>query len=345
MRKIGSNNFDDTDQKKDFIEAASNNVYTPESSKGIISSPLQGLRAFTWRNQNPFLLTLFNLVLGKPRSISLIFLHLLLLVNACEFGQTEKEQAVEIEEQPIAKFVDYKVVTINEDKGPCVTDSTAQNCLTFRIEYPRIKSGLTNEEALNAINGSIKSSIFDYAFVNNKPTSFEQLIEELKTEYNDVLSSFPDYKASWSIEINSDIIYQDSSFVSIATTIFSYTGGAHANSSQVYKSFNLNTGEAITLDDILVKGYEEELNESAEIEFRMLKEIPPAFSLEEKGYVFEGGKFKLNDNFAIINKSLLFYYNPYEIASYAEGPTEIELRLTDYVNLIDANGILHAIKN
>lgn len=266
-------------------------------------------------------------------------------LNSCEFGQPEKKQQPEIEEIPIAKFVDYEVTTINEEKGPCANDTEAKNCLTFSIEYPQIKSGAASQEALNDINESIMSSIFDYAFVNNKPSSFDQLIDELGKEYDDILSSFPDYKASWSIEINSDIIYQDSSFISVATTIFSYTGGAHPNSNQVYKSFDLNTGKAITLDDLLVKGYEEELNESAEIEFRMLKEIPPAFTLEEKGYVFEGGKFKLNDNFAIINESILFYYNPYEIASYADGPTEIELKLTDYVNLIDPNGVLHALKN
>lgn len=268
-----------------------------------------------------------------------------ILLNSCEFGQPEKKQQTEIEEIPIAKFVDYEVTTINEEKGPCATNSTAKNCLSFSIEYPQLKSGTASKEALNEINEAIMSSIFDYAFVNNKPSSFGQLIDELGKEYDDILASFPDYKASWSIEINSDIIYQDSSFISVATTIFSYTGGAHPNSNQVYKSFNLNTGKAITLDDILVNGFEEELNESAEIEFRMLKEIPPAFTLEEKGYVFEGGKFKLNDNFAIINESILFYYNPYEIASYADGPTEIELKLTDYVNLIDPNGVLHALKN
>ena len=276
---------------------------------------------------------------------ALTFVAFCILLNSCEFGQPEKKQQPEIKEIPIAKYVDYEVTTIKEEKGPCATDSTANNCLSFSIEYPQIVSGAVSKEAQDAINSSIKSSIFDYAFVNNKPDSFDQLIEELATEYEDILSSYPDYKASWSIEINSDIIYQDSSFISLATTIFSYTGGAHPNSNQVYNSFNLQTGEIVTLDDILIQGYEEELNESAEIEFRMLKEIPPAFTLEEKGYVFEEGKFRLNDNFAIINKSLLFFYNPYEIASYAEGPAEIELKLTDYVHLIDPNGVLHELKN
>ena len=274
----------------------------------------------------------------------ILILVLCTTLFACEFGQSKQTNDL-IEEAPIAQYVEYEVISINERRGPCENDTTSGKCVEFRIEYPQIKQGTASSEALLSINESIKASIFDYAFVNEKPSSFENLMGELGTEYEDVLASFPDYAASWSVEINSDIIYQDSSFISIATTNFSYTGGAHPNSNQVYKSFDLATGQAITLNDILIKGYEEDLNESAEIEFRMLKEIPPNISLEERGYVFEGGKFKLNDNFAIINNSLLFYYNAYEIASYAEGPTEIELKLTDYVNLIDQNGVLHALKN
>ncbi len=31
----------------------------------------------------------------------------------------------------------------------------------------------------------------------------------------------------------------------------------------------------------------------------------------------------MNDNFAVIAEGVLFYFNPYETASYAAGPTEL----------------------
>ena len=274
----------------------------------------------------------------------LAFAVLSFVFSACEFGQP-KEKLTDIEEFPIAQFVNHEIVSIDLHKGPCEKDSLATNCLTFNIEYPQITSATRGQVSTDSLNRSIKESIFEYLFEAERPSSFEELINEMTNEYEDVLTSFSDYTAPWTIEINSDIIYQDSSFISIATTIFTYTGGAHPNTNQVYRSFNLKNGKPILLEDMLTKGYEDELNESAEIEFRMLKEIPPNISLEERGYVFEEGRFRLNNNFAIINKSLLFYFNAYEIASYAEGPTEIELKLTDYVNLIDQNGVLHALKN
>lgn len=114
---------------------------------------------------------------------------------------------------------------------------------------------------------------------------------------------------------------------------------------QVYRSYDLTTGKVLELSDILVEGYEEELNKLAEIEFRMDKKIPPSEPLNEQGYFFENGQFRLNTNFAIMNKSLLFYYNAYEIGPYSMGPTELELKLTDYVNLINPAGVIGDLKN
>lgn len=271
-------------------------------------------------------------------------IFLLFIISACNFG-SKKEEAQLIEPPvTISKFVDYEVETIHGQSGPCVQDSLSKQCIEYNVEYPKI-TGMVTDMVMEKINENIKSNIFDYAFISEKPESFESLISELSQEYTGILKDVPEYKASWSMEINSDIIYQDTSFISVASTIYSYTGGAHPNAYQVYRSYDLKTGKAITLSDILKVGFEDNINASAEIEFRMLKEIPPSQALKEKGYFFENGKFQLNDNFAIINKSLIFYYNPFEIAPFAIGPTELELKLTDYVNLIKDTGVLHAYKN
>ncbi len=275
------------------------------------------------------------------------FLVLILVIfglHACSFGTKEKKTP---QEEPIVEqqtFVVYEMESIDQKKGPCTIDESSQTCLTIRIDYPLINEGPTNE-VLDTINSKIRKDIFNYAFINETPGSFEELIEEISTEYKDVITEFPDYKAAWSLEISSDIIYQTEKFISVATTIFSYTGGAHPNSSLVYKSYDLNSGKAIELEDILIDNYKDELYRSAEIEFRMNHEIPPSRSLSTAGFIFENDEFRLNNNFAIIDNSLVFYFNDYEIASYAQGPSELELKLTDYVNLIDENGVLNDLKN
>ena len=77
----------------------------------------------------------------------------------------------------------------------------------------------------------------------------------------------------------------------------------------------------------------------------MAKQIPPSRDLDDEGYFFEGNRFRLNGNFAIMNKSLLFYFNPYEIGAYSLGATELEMKLTDYVNLIKDGSVIETLKN
>jgi len=277
----------------------------------------------------------------KPYQLSFI---LLIALSSCSFGSKKEEALAEDIPAAIPSFVDYEVERLTGQKGPCELDSLSSQCLTYNVEYPKI-TGRVPEAVIDKINENIKSNIFDYAFISEKPNSFESLIDELSVAYTDILKDMPDYSASWSMEVNSDVLFQDSLFISVASTIYSYTGGAHPNAYQVYRSYDLATGDPVTLSDILGVGYENDLNSAAEIEFRMLKEIPPSQALKDKGYFFENEKFVLNENFAIINKSLVFYFNPFEIAPYAVGPTELELKLTDYVMLIKDSGVLSGFKN
>jgi len=273
------------------------------------------------------------------------FLSILLLLTACEFGKKESVTTPEVV-QPIAKatFVNYELKKIDEQKGPCAADGKGEKCLSIEIQYPVIDSG-ASAKVIDSINKQIQHDILNYAFISEPKDDFKLLIAEMSQEYERILNENEDYTSGWLLEISSDIIHQDSSFISTATTIFTFTGGAHPNSMQVYRSYDLTTGKVLELSDILMEGYEEELNKLAEIEFRMDKKIPPSEPLNEQGYFFENGQFQLNTNFAIMNKSLLFYYNAYEIGPYSMGPTELELKLTDYVNLINPAGVIGDLKN
>lgn len=267
-----------------------------------------------------------------------------LLAMACSFGDKKKDSTGTAEPAPVPKFVNYEIRKIDENLGPCAQDSTAIKCLVIQIEYPEI-TGKVSEQVAKRLNENIKADMLSSTFLSDQPTTLEALKASLETDYNELIQEFPDYNNAWALEINADILYQDSLFISLASTVYSYTGGAHPNSGQLYRSYDLRTGERITLDEILAEGYERKLNEAAEIEFRMTKEIPPSETLKERGYWVDEGQFSLNENFAIINKSLIFYFNPYEIAPYSMGPTELELKLTDFVNLIKEGSVIYAYKN
>jgi len=268
---------------------------------------------------------------------------LLLILSGCSFGEKEGiKLPVELEEAPTT-FINYELKSIVQKKGPCATDSTSTGCLNVNINYPILSEGPI-QNVIGSINKRIKEDIFENAFINDKPESFESLIIEITEGYEDVLKAYKDYSTEWSLEISADIIYQSKQFISLATSIYSYTGGAHPNSYLVYKTYDLKTGNRISLNDFLVEGFEDKLNRSAEIEFRMNHEILPSIKLSDAGYFFEEDKFVLNDNFAVMDGSLLFYFNPYEITSYAQGPDELQIYLSDYKSLIKPGGLLDNLK-
>lgn len=269
---------------------------------------------------------------------------LLLMFSGCEFGK--KESVTALEEQLIDKatFVDYDLVKIEEKQGPCTGNESGERCFSIDIQYPVIRIGAP-QIVIDSINNQIEKDILKFAFISEPKDDFKLLIEEMSSEYENILKENPEYNSGWLLEISSDIIYQDSLYISTASTIFSFTGGAHPNSYQVYRSYDLATGKAIELSDLLIEGYEKKLNELAEIEFRMDKQIAPDQTLNDEGYFFENGRFQLNGNFAILNETLLFYYNPYEIGPYSIGPTELELKLTDYVDLIKPGSVINVLKN
>ncbi len=96
----------------------------------------------------------------------------------------------------------------------------------------------------------------------------------------------------------------------------------------MFTVLDLNSGNKVTLEDIFIAGYKPILNKIAEEEFRKLKELGEHEDLDEAGFWFDDNRFSINDNFAISDEGLTFYYNNYEITAYAYGPTELIIPLS-----------------
>ena len=103
-----------------------------------------------------------------------------------------------------------------------------------------------------------------------------------------------------------------------------YEGGAHGINQRLVMNFDNKTGKLLTLGDVFVPGFEGRLNEmllEALIEKTGSKDVN---DLRDKGYLYLMDIFA-PENFALDEKSMTFTYNPYEIAPYAMGMTELEL--------------------
>ena len=89
----------------------------------------------------------------------------------------------------------------------------------------------------------------------------------------------------------------------------------------------------LNLQDIFVPGYEDRLNA---ILLQSLCEkvgVEDIHDLHQNGYLFSMDMFP-SDNFIINEETITFHYNPYEIASYDKGSTDLTLSLTDLQEIL-----------
>ena len=101
-----------------------------------------------------------------------------------------------------------------------------------------------------------------------------------------------------------------------------YEGGAHGINQHLTMNFDKETGQQLALQGIFVPGYEGRLNA---ILLEALQEKTGSKSLAElhdKGYLYSMDMFP-SENFILADDTITFIYNPYEIAPYAAGTTEL----------------------
>ena len=107
-----------------------------------------------------------------------------------------------------------------------------------------------------------------------------------------------------------------------------YEGGAHGINQHLTMNFDKETGRPLSLADIFVAGYESQLNE---VLLKALYEKTSTKNLRElhdKGYLYSMDMFP-SENFVLDDGTITFIYNPYEIAPYAAGCTELTIPYGD----------------
>ena len=104
-------------------------------------------------------------------------------------------------------------------------------------------------------------------------------------------------------------------------------GGVHPYGTTLFVNFDSSTGKTLTLADLLREGALAKLESIAEAKFREEYRLSPTESLSEHGFNFPGNRFRLNHNFGIGEKEVVFLFNTYEMGPGAMGPTEITIPL------------------
>ena len=103
---------------------------------------------------------------------------------------------------------------------------------------------------------------------------------------------------------------------------YQYTGGAHGGTFITCRNYRLEDGSVVKLDEYFKPGYKEKL--IPVLEKHLLKEAGCATreELDEHGY-FSNEPMFVPDNFQILQDTIAFIFNQYDIAPYATGITTL----------------------
>jgi Protein of unknown function (DUF3298). len=218
-------------------------------------------------------------------------------------------------------------VFVNAELPICFHDKAILNSI-----YQNLNSQLFGEEFAaisvdSVVNAFADDKIAEYLRVN------QPMVSDMTADIDSGLFNF--------LEIEGFSLLNNEKIYSYGINKNVYLGGKNRVYSTYYHNFDLKTGNRILEKDLFINDYEEDLIEA--IKHKLIQQIklykPEITSLKETGYI--EGKIKPNGNFYITDEGVINYiFNPYEIAPYSYGQTEISLTFAELSNILKNRSIL-----
>jgi hypothetical protein len=201
---------------------------------------------------------------------------------------------------------------IRDYQGP-VCDS----CPVLRISIPEADE----KNALGkSINRALREEIIALLDFDQENTAGDipSAMEAFKKGFQKLKQDFPDELTGWEASFEGIKSYEDQKFLTLKLKTYVFSGGAHGYSATRYLNFDKKTGTEISGPDLLKDP--EGFAVYSEYLFRQQYDIPKEASINSSGFMFEEDRFTLPENIGLTAEGIVLHFNPYEVASYADGP-------------------------
>lgn len=271
------------------------------------------------------------------KNVFTIFAIIVLFISGCKSRNKSNDDTI------LAKSKPFIIENVIVDSSLLNCNTKDENCTYILLEYPNIKQA-SNDALRDSLNSTIMNQIlqpiFEVNFTNTKDLVNSFFTERKKMEGINGLPWF----------LTRNILYKNlgNGIHTIVLNDGSFFGGAHE---YFYSTFeNLDSlGRKITLNSLFTKDWEKNLIGIAERNFRIEQKIHPETPLYESNYFAVGidgnkAEFVFPQNFLITNDGIYFYYNTYEIASFAVGDSHFTLKWSEIMPFINTDGVLGYLK-
>jgi hypothetical protein len=222
---------------------------------------------------------------------------------------------------PDSTLVFEQVLLSEKDLDGC----GQQSCPKISISYLQAKGA---SGPANLINQAVESQLIKALTISENEKTLSS-IEEAMTEFIEIyrlhLSEFPDMSAVYTAEISMESLFEGGALFSFGFNEYLYTGGAHGLGQLYFLNFDPGSGKQLFNNDLL--GDKDGFMQLAESLFRTEQGIAKDASINSTGFWFENEQFSLPGTMGITDSHVILVYNPYDIASYADGSIELKIPL------------------
>lgn len=215
-------------------------------------------------------------------------------------------------------------------------DGSPECKVTMSIDY---MTG--NDEVAQRVNSAVTGILFPNDSAASVPAAAETFAKRYANDYTRTFGRYfradADRPERWAqYEFRYDIKTETGKGRGDITTykahVYYYEGGAHG----IKQTLTLNideTGKNITLDDILMPGYEQKLRDKLFTALEKHANAKGLTALQEAGYL-KTTDIYIPDNYVLQPDGIAFIYNTYEIAPYALGSITLTIPYDDLQDIM-----------
>ncbi|QTN38416.1 DUF3298 domain-containing protein [Cryomorphaceae bacterium] len=241
------------------------------------------------------------------------------LLASCQMNEPKSAASEEVSTQALG----YQMIdTIRE----FIVEEGSEGYVRIELAFPSFY-GPDYAEDLNRLVAS-------KLWAQNRTTgrSWQEQMSFFIDQYKE-LQSEVEYVQPWTHKESLSIRRLDEHVLTLEREYSEYSGGAHGRHETHYYNFDVATGDTLLLDDLIKPGAREAVEALVDFHYREQQGIDAEASLiDEAG--LNVASIPLTENFALDEKGIRFFYNPYEIAAYAAGAIMVDVPMTDLANYL-----------
>ncbi|GGZ39768.1 hypothetical protein GCM10007049_36430 [Echinicola pacifica] len=211
--------------------------------------------------------------------------------------------------------------------------SNTELCAEVSLHYPVFQGA--EQAKVDWLNGHVEQQLLMY-FDPQQSAPQDSSLKGAVARFLDEATKYnqdSEFQSAWMHQTNAKVSTKTPKGISLMVENSSYTGGAHPISTVMFLNFDLEQQRLLKAKEVVLK--QAELQERVLKLFKEKYEVPAAGNLAGDGRFFlDNGEFFLPSAMGYEGEDLVLIYNPYEIAPYSFGLTEIRIPLDSLAGIV-----------